>query len=130
MEFLGASVLHAASCSLHGLSTMTSSLRKLEPLADALEHSRTTLAEKEAAQEEKLANRKVVKMPGVAKPADWKPYVPPAPKEKKERGPIRKDPMRRKERLQRLADVDYGRPYTKRRRRRDQDGDAEEGEGL
>ena len=56
--------------------------------------------------------------------------MPPAPKEKKERGPIRKDPMRRKERLQRLADVDYGRPYTKRRRRRDQDGDAEEGEGL
>ena len=112
-----------------GRLKMTSHLRKLEPLADALEHSRTTLAEKEAAQEEKLANRKVVKMPGVAKPADWKPYVPPAPKEKKERGPIRKDSMRRKERLQRLADVDYGRPYTKRRRRRDPD-DAEEGEVL
>ena len=71
-----------------------------------------------------------MKKPGVAKPDDWKPYVPPAPKEKKERGPIRKDSMQRKERLQRLADVDYGRPYTKRRRRRDQDGDAEEGEGL
>ena len=62
-----------------GRLKMTSSrLHKLEPLADALEHSRTTLAEKEAAQVEKLANRKVVKMPGVAKPADWKPYVPPA----------------------------------------------------
>ena len=126
MEFLGASVLHAASCSLHGLSTMTSSLRKLEPLADALEHSRTTLAEKEAAQEEKLANRKVVKMPGVAKPADWKPYVPPAPKEKKEKPPPKKYNA---EKTERFKNVDYGRPYTKRRRR-DPDGDAEEGEGL
>ena len=105
-----------------GRLKMTSYLRKLEPLADALEHSRTTLAEKEAAQEEKLANRKVVKMPGVAKPADWKPYVPPAPKEKK---------LKRKERNA-LQNGDYDRPYltNRRRRRRDPDGDAEEGEGL
>ena len=40
------------------------------------------LAEKEATLETKLANRTVVKHPGVEKPADFKPYVPPAPKEK------------------------------------------------
>ena len=100
-------------------------LHKLEPLADALEHSRTTLAEKEAAQEEKLANRKVVKMPGVAKPADWS-WTPPAPKEKKEKPPPKKYNA---EKTERFKNVDYGRPYTKRRRR-DPDGDAEEGEGL
>ena len=50
--------------------------------------------------------------------------------EKKEKGPITEGSMRKKERLQRLAEVDYGRPYTKRRRRRDPDGDAEEGEVL
>ena len=43
------------------------------------------LAEKEATLETKLANRTVVKHPGVEKPADFKPYVPPAPKEKKGR---------------------------------------------
>ena len=80
--------------------------------------------------ETKLANRTVVKHPGVEKPADFKPYVPPAPKEKKGRPLTSAKSRRQKERLQRLADVDYGRPYTKRRRRRDPDGDAEEGEGL
>ena len=114
-----------------GRLKMTSShLHKLEPLADALKHSRTKLAEKEATLETKLANRTVVKHPGVEKPADFKPYVPPAPKEKKGRPLTSAKSRRQKERLQRLADVDYGRPYTKRRRRRDPDGDAEEGEGL
>ena len=106
-----------------GRLKMTSYLRKLEPLADALEHSRTTLAEKEAAQEEKLANRKVVKHPDVPKPDDWKPYVPPAPKEKK---------LKRKE-YRTAQNGDYDRPYLttrRQRRRRDPDGDAEEGEGL
>ena len=103
-------------------------LHKLEPLADALEHSHTTLAEKEAAQEEKLANRKVVKMPGVAKPADWS-WTPPAPKEKKEKPPPKKRAL---ELRGRFENVDYSRPryVTSRRRRRDPDGDAEEGEVL
>ena len=110
-----------------GRLKMTSYLRKLEPLADALEHSRTTLAEKEAAQEEKLANRKVVKHPDVPKPDDWKPYVPPAPKEKKKKGP----PTDYSKRFQRFEDTEYGRPWqTKRRRRRDPDADAEGGESL
>ena len=111
-----------------GRLKMTSShLHKLEPLADALEHSRTKLAEKEAMQEQKLANRKVVKNPGVPKPDDWKPYVPPAPKEKKKKGP----PTDYSKRFQRFEDTEYGRPWqTKRRRRRDPDADAEEGEGL
>ena len=106
-----------------GRLKLTGMLRKLLPLADALEHSRTTLAEKEAAQEEKLASRKVVKHPGVVKPADFKPYVPPAPKEKK---------LKRKERAD-LENGDYDRPYLttrRQRRQRDPDGDAEEGEGL
>ena len=106
-----------------GRLKMTSYLRKLEPLADALEHSRTKLAEKEAMQEQKLANRKVVKNPGVPKPDDWKPYVPPAPKEKK---------LKRKE-YRTAQNGDYDRPYLttrRQRRRRDPDGDAEEGEGL
>ena len=104
--------------------------RQWLPLADALAASSKKRAEKEATLKEKLKSRKVVKHPGVEKPADFKPYVPPAPKEKKERGPLTKESRQKKKRLQRLADVDYGRPYTKRRRRRDQDGDAEEGEGL
>ena len=65
--------------------------------------------------------------PGVEKPADWKPYVPPAPKEKKEKGP----PTNYSKRYQRFDDVEYGRPWqTKRRRRRDPDADAEGGESL
>ena len=58
--------------------------------------------------------------------------MPPAPKEKKERGPLTEKSMRQKERLQRFENVDYfDRPWkTKRRRRGDPDGDAEEGEGL
>ena len=110
-----------------GRLEMTSSyLRKLLPLADALEHSRTTLAEKEAAQEEKLANRKVVKNPGVPKPEGWS-WTPPAPKEKKEKPP----PTNYSKRYQRFEDTEYGRPWqTKRRRRRDPDADAEGGESL
>ena len=101
-------------------------LRQLLPLADALAASRKKRAEKEATQEEKLANRTVVKHPDVEKPDDWKPDVPPAPKEKK--APSAKY-MKRKERYE---DVDYSRPRhtTSRRRRRDRDGDAEEGEVL
>ena len=54
---------------------------------------------------------------------DWKPYVPPAPKEKK---------LKRKE-YRTAQNGDYDRPYLttrRQRRRRDPDGDAEEGEGL
>ncbi len=47
-------------------------------------------------------------------------------KEKKEKGPRFEEWKKRK---QQFADVDYSRPYTTRRRR-DPDGDAEEGEGL
>jgi len=114
-----------------GRLKMTGHLRQWLPLADALAASRTKREKKEATLEKKLASRKVVKHPGVPKPADFKPYVPPAPKEKKERGPITKGSMRKKERLQRLEDADYRRHYpAKRRRRRDPDGDAEEGEVL
>ena len=53
--------------------------------------------------------------------------MPPAPKEKKKKGP----PTDYSKRFQRFEDTEYGRPWqTKRRRRRDPDGDAEEGEGL
>ena len=64
---------------------------------------------------------------GHEKPADWKPYVPPAPKEKKEKGPVSEEWKKRK---QQFADVDYGRPYTTNRRRRRDPDDAEEGEVL
>ena len=101
----------------------TGHLRQWLPLADALAASRTKREKKEATLEKKLANRKVVKHPGVEKPADWKPYVPPAPKEKK---------LKRKE-YRTAQNGDYDRPYLttrRQRRRRDPDGDAEEGEGL
>jgi hypothetical protein len=67
-------------------------------------------------------------MPGVAKPEDWS-WTPPAPKEKKERGPPKKRAL---ELRGRFENVDYSRPryVTSRRRRRDRDGDAEEGEVL
>ena len=101
--------------------------RQWLPLADALAASSKKRAEKEATLKEKLKSRKVVKHPDVEKPDDFKPYVPPAPKEKKEKPPPKKYNA---EKTERFKNVDYGRPYTKRRRRRDQDGDAEEGEGL
>ena len=100
--------------------------RQWLPLADAHAASRKKRAEKEATLEKKLASRKVVKHPDVEKPDDFKPYVPPAPKEKKEKPPPKKYNA---EKTERFKNVDYGRPYTKRRRR-DPDGDAEEGEGL
>ena len=53
--------------------------------------------------------------------------MPPAPKEKKEKGPVSEEWKKRK---QQFADVDYGRPYTTNRRRRRDPDDAEEGEVL
>ena len=64
----------------------TGHLRQWLPLADALAASRTKRKEKEKTLKKKLASRKVVKKPRVAKPEDWKPEVPPAPKEKKKMG--------------------------------------------
>ena len=114
---------------LRGGARRTGHLRQWLPLADALAASRKKRAEKEATLEKKLASRKVVKHPDVEKPDDFKPYVPPAPKEKKEKPPPKKKNVETRERFKNLDYLD--RPWqTKRRRRGDPDGDAEEGEGL
>ena len=42
--------------------------------------------------------RTVVKKPGVAKPPDWKPYVPPAPKEKVKRKKVSDETIKRRAR--------------------------------